>query len=199
MKIKSLEEQITQDKKINEEKHLESTNLFEQKTELEKKVEKLTREIKMKDKEVIQINQMENHKIQKITLENEEDLKEKDKKIGNLEKAIELLNQQITQKNHELSVKNAEYNKEITRLTIDLEKFKSKGEKNNNLKNKNGDPDMNIKSFMKTIQSNFTEFKESLDSLEREKENLVSNIYVTLFLLLVQIEILRVNSKRDGQ
>jgi len=184
MKIKSLEEQIIQDKKINEEKHLESTNLFEQKTELEKKVEKLTREIKMKDKEVIQINQMENHKIQKITLENEEDLKEKDKKIGNLEKAIELLNQQITQKNHELSVKNAEYNKEITRLTIDLEKFKSKGTKNNNLKNKNnGDPDMNIKSFMKTIQTNFTEFKESLDSLEREKENLVSNICKTIFII----------------
>lgn len=175
IKIKVLEEQCVLDKKLCDEKQLENTKLFEQKTELENKVEKLTRDLKIKEKEYIQISQMENQKLTKITSENEDELKEKDKKITNLEKTIELLNQQISQKNHELSLKNAEYNKEITRLTIDVEKCKSQ---NNSLRKNNSkqgnEPDINIKVLFKTIQSNFTEFKESLESLDREKESIVN-------------------------
>ncbi len=171
LKVKLLEEQIAKEKQINEEKCNDYTKMFELKTVLENKVDKLARELKLKEKENIQNYQIENQKLLKLSTQNEAELKEKDKKIANLEKNIEQLNFQISQKNHEISNQSVESNKEVTRLTIDLEKYKSK---HNNLKSKQIiEPDMNIKSLFKNIQANFIEFKDTLDRMDREKESSV--------------------------
>ena len=171
-------QQLIKEKKLYDDKNEEATLIFAQKTELENKLEKLIREIKLKEKDHAQFFLLENQKLLRVATEKEDEQKAKDQKISNLEKQIEQLNFQISQKNHELSNLNAEHNKEITKFTIELDRCKSK--KNGQENRRSIEPDMNIKFLFKSIQSNFTEFKDSLERLDKEKESIFKFKYLEL-------------------
>lgn len=95
-------------------------------------------------------------------------LKEKDLNIYQLESKIRTLTQDYTDLQNEYTQKVSDLKKEITKLTVDIE-F---------LKNSNGNAISDSKintaysqNIMKNLKEMFSEFKESLDRLDKEKEN----------------------------
>lgn len=176
--IKRLGDQLNQEKKILEEKNKEKSELNRSMLELETKYEKLTREFKTKEKEYTNNLNIEVQKCQKLDSYYSNLIKEKDNSIVNLETKIDKLNKEITDLNKEISNKTLELNRENTKLTVELERFKGleKKQKNDTYDNKN----VNLQSLFKTIQNIFMEFKDSVDKLDREKENIFKTKYLEL-------------------
>jgi hypothetical protein len=176
--IKRLGDQLNQEKKILEEKNKEKSELNRSMLELETKYEKLTREFKTKEKEYTNNLNIEVQKFQKLDSYYSNLIKEKDNTIVNLETKIDKLNKEITDLNKEISNKTLELNRENTKLTVELERFKGleKKQKNDTYDNKN----VNLQSLFKTIQNIFMEFKDSVDKLDREKENIFKTKYLEL-------------------
>lgn len=176
--IKRLQEQLNQEKKLYEEKNKEKSELNRSMLELETKYEKLTREFKAKEREYTNNLNIEVQKYQKMENYYLNLIKEKDNSIANLEGKIDKLNKEITQLNKEISNKTIELNRENTKLSVELERIKGQEKKGKSdvYDNKN----VNLQSLFKTIQTIFMEFKDSVDKLDREKENVFKTKYLEL-------------------
>ena len=174
--IRRLQDQLNQEKKLYEEKNKEKLDLNRSMLELETKHEKLIREFKTKEREYTNNLNIEVQKYQKMESYYLNIMKEKDNTISNLEGKIDKLNREITELNKEISNKTLELNRENTKLSVEIERIKGQEKKGKNdfYDNKN----VNLQSLFKTIQNIFMEFKESVDKLDREKEN----IFKTKFL-----------------
>jgi hypothetical protein len=103
---------------------------------------------------------------------------EKDKTISTLEQKIEKYNKEMNDLTREHSSKTNELNKENTKLHVEIERVKGQEKKGKGdvFDSKN----TNLQSLFKTIQTIFMEFKDSVDKLDREKENVFKTKYLEL-------------------
>jgi len=171
--VKKLEDQLSQEKRLNEERMKEKSELFASKIELENKNEKQNRDLKNKEKEYQEMLKIENQKYSKQENYYENTLKEKETKIISLEKQKEELNKKIYDLNREISNKTLEYIKENTKLSVEIESIKGRQDRNKGKSEVYDSKNVNLQNLFKTIQSIFVEFRESVDKLDREKENVV--------------------------
>jgi hypothetical protein len=96
-------------------------------------------------------------------------IKEKDEKILNLESKIEKLNQDILGSNKESIMKANELNRENIKLQNQLEQLRKDGHDGTNISN--NEENLSLQTLFKNIQNTFMEFKESIDKLDKENEN----------------------------
>jgi DNA repair exonuclease SbcCD ATPase subunit len=176
--LRRAQDALNQEKKINEEKNKEKSELYVSKIELESKYEKLLREFKSKEREYTNNINVEIQKYQKLESYYANFINEKDKIISERDQKIEKLTKEINDLNKEHSNKTIELNKENTKLHVELERIKGQEKKGKNdvYDSKN----VNLQSLFKTIQNIFMEFKDSVDKLDREKENVFKTKYLEL-------------------
>ena len=164
--IKKLNDQFGNSKNLVENLQTEKSELTRTYLELKNRYDKLTRDTNLKDKEFNdkefiynqKYKQMENHYLGEI--------KEKENIISEQKLNIEKLNKDMSISIQDNSNKINELNREISKLNIENQKLKE--EKNQ----KNDGPVIN-QTIFKNIQSTFMEFKESLDKLGKENDNLL--------------------------
>ena len=175
--IKKLNEQIDNNKKLLDDKNKEKSEANKNYLELETKLDKLTRELKAKEQEFENNLNIEKQNYQKMETYNNTQLKEKDQTIANLEAKIEKLNQDILGSNKDSLIKINELNRENIKLQGEIERMKKQEGKggSNSLYNEQS---ANLQTLFKSIQSTFMEFKESVDKLDKENENVFKTKYL---------------------
>jgi len=176
--IKRLQDSLNAEKRLNEEKNKEKSELYVSKIELESKFEKLNRDFKSKEREYSNNLSIETQKFQKMENYYLNLIKEKDSNITSLDQKIEKLNREINDLNKEISNKTIELNKENTKLSVELERIK--GQEKKTKVDVYDSKSVNLQSLFKTIQNIFMEFKDSVDKLDREKENVFKTKYLEL-------------------
>ena len=175
--IKKLNEQIDNNKKLLDDKNKEKSEANKNYLELETKLDKLTRELKAKEQEFENTLNTEKQNYQKMETYNNTQIKEKDQTISNLEAKIEKLNQDILDSNKDSLVKINELNRENIKLKGEIERMKKQEGKggSNALYNEQS---ANLQTLFKNIQGTFMEFKESVDKLDKENENIFKTKYL---------------------
>ena len=167
--IKKLNEQIENNQKLLNDKNKEKSESNRSFLELETKLDKLNREIKAKEKEYENNLNIEIQKYQKMETYYNAQIKEKDEKILNLESKIEKLNQDILGSNKESIMKANELNRENIKLQNQLEQLRKDSHDGTNISN--NEENLSLQTLFKNIQNTFMEFKESIDKLDKENEN----------------------------
>ncbi len=174
--IKKLNEQIDNNKKLLDDKNKEKSEVNKNYLELETKLEKLSRELKTKEQEYENNLNIEKQNFQKMESFNNNQIKEKEQIISNLESKIEKLNQDILGSNKESVMKVNELNRENIKLQSEIERLKKQdGKGRSDVFNEQS---MNLQTLFKNIQSTFMEFKESVDKLDKENENVFKTKYL---------------------
>ena len=174
--IKKLNEQIDNNQKLLNDKNKEKSEVNKNYLELETKLDKLTRELKTKEQEFENNLNIEKQNFQKMEAYNSTQIKEKDETISQLESKIEKLNQELQGSNKESFMKATELNRENIKLQGEIERLKKEGGKGkSDVYNKQSD---NLQTLFKSIQSTFMEFKESVDKLDKENENIFKTKYL---------------------
>ena len=174
--IKKLNEQIDNNKKLLDDKNKEKSEVNKNYIELETKLEKITRELKTKEQEYENNLNIEKQNFQKMESFNNEQVKEKEQIIANLESKIEKLNQDILGSNKESLIKVNELNRENIKLQSELERLKKQdGKGRSDVFNEQS---TNLQTLFKNIQNTFMEFKESVDKLDKENENVFKTKYL---------------------
>ena len=174
--IKKLNEQIDNNKKLLEDKNKEKSEVNKNYLELETKLDKLTRELKTKEQEYENSLNIEKQNFQKMETYNNTQLKEKGEIISNLELKIEKLNQDILGSNKDSLIKVNELNRENIKLKSEIERLKKQdGKGKSDIYNEQS---QNLQTLFKNIQSTFMEFKESVDKLDKENENVFKTKYL---------------------
>ena len=170
---------------MNEERLKEKSELFASKIELESKYERLNREMNNKRKEYEEMLKTEGQKLLNLKSYYENIVSEKENTVSKQDRKIEMLNKQIAQLNADLSTKTLAYSKEITDKYVEIETLKGK-EKGTKSESSMNDYKLNtLKAVFKSFQSLEMEFKDLLDRLDREKEN----VFKTKFFELSSKEI----------
>ena len=165
------ESSVTNNIRVNDERLKEKSELFASKIELESKYERLNREMNSKRKEYEEMLKTENQKLLNLKSYYENALTEKDSIINKQDKKIDSLNKQITQLNKDLSNKTLAHSREITDKYVEIETLKGKEKVP---KSDLNDYKLNtLKAVFKSFQNIEMDFKDSLDRLDREKENMV--------------------------
>ena len=108
---------------------------------------------------------------------NNNQIKEKEQTISNLEAKIEKLNQDILGANKDSLIKINELNRENIKLKGEIDRMKKQEGKggSNSLYNEQS---ANLQTLFKNIQGTFMEFKESVDKLDKENENIFKTKYL---------------------
>ena len=177
--LNNLKEKMNNTNILMEEKNKEKSSINKNYFELETKFDKFNREYKLKIKESENNINIEIQKFKKMENYYLSQLKEKETLIHNLENKIEKCNQDILNLNKENTIKINEFNRENNRLLNEIERIKD-------LKNRNktdflgGDKNINIPSILKSVNKSFLEFKESVDNLTKENDNLQKNKYLEM-------------------
>ena len=127
--IKKLNEQIDNNQKLISDKNKEKSENNRSFIELETKLDKLNRDIKIKEKEYENNINIEIQKYQKMETYYGDQIKEKEQMISNLESKIEQLNQDILGSNKESIMKANELNRENIKLQSELEQLKKQENK----------------------------------------------------------------------
>ena len=168
--IKRLNEQLASEKKLLEERSKEKNELYGSFLELETKFDKLTRELKAKEKDFDNSLNIEYQKYQKMENYYINEIKEKDNIISKLEAKLDKLNTDIIGATKENSNKFNELNKENVKLQEEIGKMKEQGKqvKGDTSDNKS----LNYQSLVKSIKNTFLEFQESLDKLYSENKDI---------------------------
>jgi hypothetical protein len=174
--IKKLNEQIDNNKKLLDDKNKEKSEANKNYLELETKLDKLTRELKAKEQEYENNIKIEKQNYQKMETYNNEQIKEKEQIISNLESKIEKLNQDILGSNKDSLVKVNELNRENIKLKSEIERLKKQDGKGKSTIY--DEQSLNLQTLFKNIQSTFMEFKESVDKLDKENENVFKTKYL---------------------
>ena len=175
--IKKLNEQIDNNKKLLDDKNKEKSEVNKNYLELETKLDKLTRELKTKEQEYENSLNTEKQNYQKMESYNNTQIKEKEQTISNLEAKIEKLNQDILGSNKDSLIKINELNRENIKLKGEIDRMKKQEGKGgtNALYNEQS---ANLQTLFKNIQGTFMEFKESVDKLDKENENVFKTKYL---------------------
>ena len=175
--IKKLNEQIDNNKKLLDDKNKEKSEVNKNYLELETKLDKLTRELKTKEQEFENSLNTEKQNYQKMETYNNTQIKEKEQTISNLEAKIEKLNQDILGANKDSLIKINELNRENIKLKGEIDRMKKQEGKggSNSLYNEQS---ANLQTLFKNIQGTFMEFKESVDKLDKENENIFKTKYL---------------------
>ena len=173
--IKKLNDQIDNNKKLLDDKNEEKSETNRSFLELETKLDKLNRENKLKEKEYENNLNIEIQKFQKMEAYYSEQIKEKEQSITTLENKIEKLNQDILGSNKESTLKANELARENLKLQSEIERMKKTGGGGANVLN---EQNSNLQTLFKNIQSTFMEFKESVDQLDKENENVFKTKYL---------------------
>ena len=168
--LKRLNEQLASEKKLLEERSKEKNELYGSFLELETKFDKLTRELKAKEKDFDNSLNIEYQKYQKMENYYINEIKEKDNIISKLEAKLDKLNTDIIGATKENSNKFNELNKENVKLQEEIGKMKEQGKqvKGDTSDNKS----LNYQSLVKSIKNTFLEFQESLDKLYSENKDI---------------------------
>ena len=174
--IKKLTEQIDNNKKLLDDKNKEKSEVNKNYLELETKLDKLTRELKTKEKEFENNLNIEKQNYQKMESYNNTQIKEKEQIISNLEAKIEKLNQDILGSNKESLLKTNELNRENIKLKGEIERLKKQGGKGTS--DVYNEQNANLQTLFKNIQGTFMGFKESVDKLDKENENIFKTKYL---------------------
>ena len=174
--IKKLNEQIDNNKKLLDDKNKEKSEANKNYLELETKLDKITRELKAKEQEFENNIKIEKQNYQKMETYNNEQIKEKEQIISNLESKIEKLNQDILGSNKDSLVKVNELNRENIKLQSEIERLKKQDGKGKSAIY--DEQSLNLQTLFKNIQSTFMEFKESVDKLDKENENVFKTKYL---------------------
>ena len=174
--IKKLTEQIDNNKKLLDDKNKEKSEVNKNYLELETKLDKLTRELKTKEKEFENNINIEKQNYQKMESYNNAQIKEKEQTISNLEAKLEKLNQDILDSNKESLLKTNELNRENIKLKGEIERLKKQGGKAGS--DVYNEQNANLQTLFKNIQSTFMGFKESVDKLDKENENIFKAKYL---------------------
>ena len=174
--IKKLNEQIDNNQKLLNDKNKEKSEVNKNYLELETKLDKLTRELKTKEQEFENNLNIEKQNFQKMEAYNSTQIKEKDETISQLESKIEKLNQELQGSNKESFMKATELNRENIKLQGEIERLKKEGGKGKS--DVYNEQSANLQTLFKSIQSTFMEFKESVDKLDKENENIFKTKYL---------------------
>ena len=174
--IQKLNEQIDNNKKLLDDKNKEKSEVNKNYLELETKLDKLTRELKTKEQEFENNLNTEKQNYQKMESFFNTQMKEKDQTISNLESKIEKLNQDILGSNKESLMKTNELNRENIKLQSEIERLKKQDGKGKS--DAYNEQSANLQTLFKNIQSTFMEFKESVDKLDKENENIFKTKYL---------------------
>ena len=174
--IKKLNEQIDNNKRLLDDKNKEKSEVNKNYLELETKLDKLNRDLKTKEQEYENNLNIEKQNFQKMEAYNNNQIKEKDQMISNLESKIEKLNQDIMGSNKESLIKVNELNRENIKLKSEIERLKKQdGKGKSDIYNEQS---INLQTLFKNIQSTFMEFKEGVDKLDKENENIFKTKYL---------------------
>ena len=174
--IQKLNEQIDNNKKLLDDKNKEKSEANKNYLELETKLDKMTRELKNKEQEYENNLNIEKQNLQKMETFHSTQIKEKEQTIANLESKIEKLNQDILSSNKESLIKVNELNRENIKLKGEIERLKKQeGKGKSDIFNEQS---LNLQTLFKNIQSTFMEFKESVDKLDKENENVSKTKYL---------------------
>ena len=174
--IKKLNEQIDNNQKLLNDKNKEKSEVNKNYLELETKLDKLTRELKTKEQEFENNLNIEKQNFQRMEAYNNTQIKEKDETISQLESKIEKLNQELQGSNKESFMKATELNRENIKLQGEIERLKKEGRKGKS--DVYNEQSANLQTLFKNIQSTFMEFKESVDKLDKENENIFKTKYL---------------------
>ena len=157
--IKKLNERI-ENNNINSlgDKNISNKNYLE----MESKLEKINYEMKEKQKEYENNINIEIQKYKKFEEYTNSQIKEKEKKISELEIKIEKLNQELLGSNQ----KNLKLQTQIN-LTKQNEPL-------NSISDLPKDSNLNLQNLFINIQNTFMDFKNSIDKLDKENENIYS-------------------------
>jgi hypothetical protein len=173
---KNLNEQIDNYKKLLDDKNKEKSEANKNYIELETKLDNLTRKLKEKEQEYENNIIVENQNYQKMELYNNTQIKEKDQIISNLKSKIEKLNRDILDSNKDSLAKVNELNRENIKLQSEIERLKKQdGKGKSDVYNEQS---QNLQALFKNIQSTFMEFKDSVDKLDKENENVFKTKYL---------------------
>ncbi len=164
--IKKLNDQFGNSKNLVENLQNEKSELTRNYLELKNRYDKLTRDTNLKDKEFKDKEFIYNQRYQQMENHYMGEIKEKENIISDQKLNIEKLNKDLSLSIQENSNKINDLNREIAKLNIENQKLQE--EKNQ----KNDGPVIN-QTIFKNIQSTFMEFKESLDKLGKENDNLL--------------------------
>ena len=174
--IKKLNEQIDNNKKLLDDKNKEKSEVNKNYLELETKLDKLNRDLKAKEQEYENNLNIQKQNYQKMEEYNNNQIKEKDQMISNLESKIEKLNQDIMGSNKDSLIKANELNRENIKLKSEIERLKKQdGKGKSDVYNEQS---LNLQTLFKNIQSTFMEFKEGVDKLDKENENIFKTKYL---------------------
>ena len=174
--INKLNEQINNNKALLDNKNKEKSEANKNYLELESKLEKLTRELKSKEKEYETNLNIEKENSKKLELYNNAQLKEKEQQILALSSKNESLSQEILNANKDSLLKINELNRENIKLKSEIERLKKQdGKSKSDIYNQQS---INLQTLFKSIQSTFMEFKGSVDKLDKENENLLKIKYL---------------------
>ncbi len=164
--IKKLNDQFGNSKNLVENLQNEKSELTRNYLELKNRYDKLTRDTNLKDKEFKDKEFIYNQRYQQMENHYMGEIKEKENIISDQKLNIEKLNKDLSLSIQENSNKINDLNREIAKLNIENQKLQE--EKNQ----KNDGPVIN-QTIFKNIQNTFMEFKESLDKLGKENDNLL--------------------------
>ena len=168
--IKNITEQIDNGKKLLENKNKENSEINKNFLESEAKVDKLNKELKIKEIEYEKNMDAEVKRYEKLEAYYNNQIKEKEQIITNLENKIEKLKQDILGANQESSNKMNELSRENIKLQREIENLKNEEGKEN--PEENNEQNLNTQTLFKNIQNAFIGFKESIDKLEKQNENI---------------------------
>lgn len=179
-KMKRISEESERNKKLADESSQEKIEINKNNIELQTKFEKLLRESKNKEKEQENQINIEVQKTQKMEQFYSNIVKDKDTDISNLRKNLENIKKEYQEKNLELTneIKNlTKINESLTKENENLKTIQEGKTKENNPKSENGE---NISNLFKKIQNTFIEFKQSLEKIKQENENVFKTKYLEL-------------------
>ena len=155
--IKKLNEQIENNKKASNDSNISNKNYLE----LESKLEKLNHEMKEKEKEYENNINIEIQKYKKFEDYTNNQIKENEKKISELESKIEKLNQELLGANQQNMKLQAQISQNLSQKTENINSI--------NLHQESG---LNLQNLFINIQNIFMDFKNSIDKLDKENENI---------------------------
>ena len=155
--IKKLNEQIENNKKASNDSNISNKNYLE----LESKLEKLNHEMKEKEKEYENNINIEIQKYKKFEDYTNNQIKENEKKISELESKIEKLNQELLGANQQNMKLQAQMSQNLSQKTENINSI--------NLPQESG---LNLQNLFINIQNIFMDFKNSIDKLDKENENI---------------------------
>ena len=172
IKIKSLTDSLTQERKITELKEKEISETKIKLYEMEIKNDSLKRKNKEKEKEYMNNIDTEIQKYQKMENSYMQLIQQKDDKISVLEEKMN----NITSKS---SLKSQALNKENIKLMYELKKLKEDGvrTKSGNIENYDSSS-IYLQPIFKAFQENVIQFKDDINKLNQERENIFKQKYI---------------------